>query len=337
MLDGTVSAFMGRYMVAAALRAGMSASRVRRLPDACPTALADDLSRVSTPTALLLWEQLAMSDPGCGVGVLAVEHAPAGTFGVWDYLFTHCGSLAEAARLGGQYVGAISDPGAERIEAADDGGLFTIRYATGPAEEDVVAAVEQFALALLLTRSREAAGRRLVPARVAFRHRPPRDLGPLVALAGTRRIDFDAPANALTFLGGDAHAPLPRAEPGLTGVLRRHADMTMAAARPVLDWREKFRMTLRAALRERPLSLETVASRLALSPRTLQRRLAEHGTTWRAEVAAVREQTAMDLLRDTDLPLGAIAGRVGYGDVRALRRAVRRWQDAAPGDITTPC
>jgi AraC-like DNA-binding protein len=192
---------------------------------------------------------------------------------------------------------------------------------------------------LLLTRARQATGRHIVPAHVTFRHRPPRDLGPLVALTGTRRIDFDAPANALTFLAGDASAPLPRAEPGLTGILCRHAEMTMAAARPVLDWQEKFRVTLRAALRERSLTLDSVAARLALSPRTLQRRLAEHGTTWRAEVAAVREQTAMDLLRDTDLPLGAVAGRVGYSDVRALRRAVIRWQGTAPGDLrrtTTP-
>ncbi|MFI1646737.1 helix-turn-helix domain-containing protein [Streptomyces avidinii] len=70
-----------------------------------------------------------------------------------------------------------------------------------------------------------------------------------------------------------------------------------------------------------------------MSPRTLQRRLGEHGTTWREEVEAVRQEHTLELLRATDLPLRSVAARVGFSDVRALRRAVRRWEGLPPRDV----
>ncbi|WP_406737432.1 helix-turn-helix transcriptional regulator [Streptomyces sp. NBC_00853] len=128
-------------------------------------------------------------------------------------------------------------------------------------------------------------------------------------------------------------APLPKAQPGLDRILARQAALTIASAQPALLWQDRFRMVLDSAFREDAVSLEQVAQRLALSPRTLQRRLGEHGTTWRDEVEAVRQEHTMELLRATDLPLRSVAARVGYSDMCALRRAVRRWEGRAPRDI----
>ncbi|WP_188304571.1 helix-turn-helix domain-containing protein [Streptomyces sp. CBMA123] len=38
----------------------------------------------------------------------------------------------------------------------------------------------------------------------------------------------------------------------------------------------------------------------------------------------------MRLFQDTDLSLQSVAAKVGYSDVRALRRAVHRWRGQAP-------
>ncbi|MEU7141045.1 helix-turn-helix domain-containing protein [Nocardia sp. NPDC046473] len=73
-----------------------------------------------------------------------------------------------------------------------------------------------------------------------------------------------------------------------------------------------------------------MARRLAISPRTLQRRLQELDTTWRMEVESVRYEQALDLLRDTDLPVRSVAARLGDADTRALRRAFRRWTSQTP-------
>lgn len=336
MLNGTVSTYIGRVMVDAARQGGMDPARLARLPDTSPDVLADERSRISTPTALVLWEQATLSGLGCAVGGLLADRAPLGTFGVWDYLFSSGGTLVEGLRTACEYVAALGDPGVDRFEVCEDGSLVTVRYLTGPAETDVVAAVEQFALGLILSRSRTATGRPLRPVSVHFRHSRPDDMGPLTELYGTRHIHFDAPVNSVTFLADDARIPLPNAQPGLMSILRIHADLTLAEARPVLGWLDRLRAILTTAFHDTDLSMESVAQRMAISPRTLQRRLGKHGTTWREEVEAVRQDLAMSLIRDTDLTMKSVAVRAGYSDARALRRAVHRWHGTTPTHVRRP-
>jgi AraC-like DNA-binding protein len=70
-------------------------------------------------------------------------------------------------------------------------------------------------------------------------------------------------------------------------------------------------------------TLEEVAARLGLSPRTLHRRLSAAGTSFRRELNAVRAERARDLVGT--MSSEAVAEVLGYSDARALRRAARRW------------
>ncbi|MCT9092761.1 AraC family transcriptional regulator [Streptomyces sp. ASQP_92] len=330
MNEGTVSVHLARFILESVRRSGTDMGRFARLPDLDPEVLRDDLSRVSTPTALVLWEQLTLTEPGSAIGALIAGHAPIGTFGLWDYLVTTGENLRETLKRAIAYLECVGDPAGEKLHTLEDGKYFTIRHGTGSWVPEVVEAIDVFALAMFLTRARAATRRPIVPLRVTFSHRPPPEHRRLVEFFGTRNIVFDAPFNSLTFLDDDVRAPLPTAQPGLEKILVRHADLTLAASRPVPRWLDRFRATLIVALHEDSASLEGVAQRLAMSPRTLQRRLGELGTNWREEIEAVRQQHTMDLLRTTDLPLQSIAARVGYSDVRALRRAVHRWEGQPP-------
>lgn len=89
-------------------------------------------------------------------------------------------------------------------------------------------------------------------------------------------------------------------------------------------WSDAVREILSPQLDGPVVSLRKVARLLAVSPRTLQRRLAEEGTSWRAELDAARHERAAQLLRQ-GLTHQATATRVGYSGSRALRRARRRW------------
>ncbi|WP_018352666.1 AraC family transcriptional regulator [Longispora albida] len=308
---------MGRFAVGAARSAGMSGARLARIPHTGPDILGDGLVRVPTSSVLWLWEQVILTDSGTGVGAFAASR-----------------DLIDAFRVIGEYIGSLGDPGADQFEVVEDGALVTVRYSTGTAEQDVVTAVEQFGIGLMITRARAAAHRDIRPVSVSFRHRAPAVPGPLAELLGTRNIAYGAPANTVTFLRSDVAAPLPGHHPGLLGILRAHADSTLAEARPVRTWLEAFHAAACQASAEEPNpSLATIAARMGTTTRTLQRRLAEHGTTWRTEAEAARAQRACELIRASQLPLHAIAARTGYSDPRALRRAVRRWHGVSPSEL----
>ncbi|APA94344.1 hypothetical protein NS506_00257 [Nocardia seriolae] len=66
-----------------------------------------------------------------------------------------------------------------------------------------------------------------------------------------------------------------------------------------------------------------------MSRRTLQRHLAEHGTTWRNEVDLRRAERAETLLAQ-GRSTAAVAARLGFADDRALRKAYRRWHGTSP-------
>ncbi|WP_252366841.1 helix-turn-helix domain-containing protein [Nocardia salmonicida] len=66
-----------------------------------------------------------------------------------------------------------------------------------------------------------------------------------------------------------------------------------------------------------------------MSQRTLQRHLAEHGTSWRDELDLLRHERARILL-DRGHSTATIAQRLAFTDDRALRKAFHRWTGTTP-------
>jgi AraC-like DNA-binding protein len=80
---------------------------------------------------------------------------------------------------------------------------------------------------------------------------------------------------------------------------------------------------------ERP-SVEKVARDLSLSPRTLQRRLGELGSSYQRVLDDVRHQTALRLLRSEDLDVSEVAFLLGFEELNSFSRAFRAWEGVTP-------
>jgi AraC-like DNA-binding protein len=87
---------------------------------------------------------------------------------------------------------------------------------------------------------------------------------------------------------------------------------------------ERVRAVVAASLREADQGLDAAARALAVSRRTLQRRLASRGTSFQEIVDAVRENRAKGLLQ-AGLSSREIAAALGFANPGALYRAYRRW------------
>jgi len=91
---------------------------------------------------------------------------------------------------------------------------------------------------------------------------------------------------------------------------------------------------VRAALRqticgERP-AVEKVARSLGMSPRTLQRRLGELGTTYQKLLDEVRHRSARRLLANTDLAAAEVAFLLGFEELNSFTRAFHSWEGTTP-------
>ena len=70
-----------------------------------------------------------------------------------------------------------------------------------------------------------------------------------------------------------------------------------------------------------------------VSSRTLIRHLRDEGTTYQQLLDTVREELACWLLLQSDLPVEAIAERLGYEDTSNFSRTFRRWVGVTPRDF----
>ncbi|MBX7198144.1 MAG: AraC family transcriptional regulator [Rhodospirillaceae bacterium] len=78
------------------------------------------------------------------------------------------------------------------------------------------------------------------------------------------------------------------------------------------------------------LSLQDVADRLHLSLRTVQRRLKQEGSSFRAVKAALRRNKALAVMENTSQPIAAVAADLGYAETSAFFRAFVGWTGEAP-------
>lgn len=99
------------------------------------------------------------------------------------------------------------------------------------------------------------------------------------------------------------------------------------------DSADAVRLLIRRMLPTGGLALDLVASHLAVHPRTLQRQLAQAGSGFAELVDEVRREEARRHLADTRMPLGQIAGLLGYSEQSVLSRSCQRWFGRSPSSF----
>lgn len=88
---------------------------------------------------------------------------------------------------------------------------------------------------------------------------------------------------------------------------------------------------LRAAMREQPeASIEEIARRMGVSPRTLQRQLAAHQTTFRQERIVERIAIAKERLTDPSAKIEVVARELGFDSRQHFARQFQRLVGMSP-------
>ena len=94
---------------------------------------------------------------------------------------------------------------------------------------------------------------------------------------------------------------------------------------------KRIELLLPSYLNREKMGLDGIADGLGVSRRTLQRRLAEDGTSLTEVVDEWRFTTAVRLLGEEFSSLADISAALGYANVPNFERAFRRWTGTTPG------
>lgn len=148
------------------------------------------------------------------------------------------------------------------------------------------------------------------------------------------RFHFHSPVNKIVLARQDLATPLLAASPTSHQLLRETLDQQKRSrpdSRPVT---QAVRRLLQQALRDNRLpDAAVIAGHLALSPRTLSRRLSEEGVTLPKLRAEVGMEYAEWQLRETEHSIARIAETAGFGDAAAFARAFRRYSGMTPSQV----
>lgn len=145
-------------------------------------------------------------------------------------------------------------------------------------------------------------------------------------------VRFEAQANFVTFTSDLLDARPRLADVGLNESIASLLDPCAAVA----DWHRYDSISSQVArvlaehLSAGDIDADLVAARLNLSTRTLQRRLADEGNSYRQQLDGARAHYAILRLFDTDVSLAQLGAEVGFEEQSSLCRAFRRWTSLPP-------
>jgi len=305
---------------------GVDAASIRKLPGM--TDLTDPDLRVPESSAEAAWRLATTLTHDEAIGVHLATWLPRGALDLIEYAFRSSASLATGFERLARYGRVLSDRVAGRIDANAEGLLLLFRDAGGTALHPGRA---EFALAAALKLARDCTGQDIAPLQVSFAHPPPRDASEqLEFFRGPVRFGAGSTSMILTAL--DAARPLLDADDALCSIVRRRLDKALAErdghdAGPLS---ERVRRLMGEQLGATSMTPASVARALAVSRRTLSRRLAGEGTSFHALLNDVRREFACALLQDHSLSVGDVAFFLQYSEPAAFHRAFRRWTGQTP-------
>lgn len=161
------------------------------------------------------------------------------------------------------------------------------------------------------------------PLEVHFEHLAPRDRTVLERIFRCP-LKFGETANRIIVDGRDANRLYRQEDAALSAVLERHVADLVDRTRAPDTVREQVQGLIGIYLGHKPVTLVSIAADMNISVRTLQRRLAEEGTSLRQLVRDTRAAIAATQMA-AHVQKSRIAEVLGYADSTVLWRAQKGW------------
>jgi len=304
---------------------GLDMRRVLALAGLTETMFEPPRARLSTRQFFAFWRAIEQvcADPAFGLklgGNISPEH-----YDVAAIAALHSANFGEAMRKFARYK-RLTCP--EEITIETTGGETRVHTHWLLAESETPALLTDAMFAASLGLARHGIGRAIVPRRIELARRDP----------GTSlhrdffgcEVRFDAPRDLLVFDATTMDEAFASYNENLLAIMLPGLEAALRERTSPRSLAEQVEAILGRGMRGQRPSIEAVAKELHLSPRTLQRKLAEAGTSYQQQLDRVRRQAARQLLSTTNLEAGEIAFFLGFEELNSFTRAFHQWEGTTP-------
>lgn len=212
------------------------------------------------------------------------------------------------------------------VTESDGEARIAVRWLhTDEAEPDAAADIT---FAALLELGRRGTGRHVTPVRVEMIRRGP--------VSDVHRSYFNAPIrtgcsqNAMVLKRDDLDLPFAGHNPELLAILEPALAASLGEIEAQSSLPEQVKILIKRRIASGKPEISEVARELGMSERTLQRRITEQGSNYRALIEQARQELGRDLLSDKRNGIEEIAFLLGFQDTGSFYRAFRTWEGVTP-------
>jgi AraC-like DNA-binding protein len=286
--------------------------------------LRDPDTRISLQLASSLLDDAIARTGERDLGLIAAVEFDAAHFGIDEYLARTRPTLRSVMEHTGRYLPLLADGARCTFEVRGDLAYTQLQLPASVLHP----AIYEFAIAIGLLRARRiTSDPSLSPLEVHFTHPRPADTSRHERLFRCELV-FDAQVNQLVMSTKSLDRQMPQADPGLRHLLEQRADAMLARLPQSGGYAEQVLSLADSELRT--ISADHISGRLGVSERTLHRRLAAEGTSYRELIERARKAAALRFL-EQPRSLEEVADLLGYASTQSFQRAFRRWTGTSPG------
>jgi AraC-like DNA-binding protein len=261
------------------------------------------------------------------LGLHIAEHASEASFDLIAHLVSHAPTLREALGLCSQFQRLVLDD--SQLTLREAGTAATLEYDFARAGERADRMHAEFVMGGLLRLLRMLVGPLGNAQSVSFDYpRPPHHREYARLFGGVER--FDQRAFRFEFERALLDRPQMHQHPALYSMLRAEAERALDRVTVGMTPSDQIRQYLLARPPARIPDIARAARDLGISGRSLRRRLATDGTSYRTLVRATLETSAGHMLRDPARSIQETAHALGFSDAGAFHRAFKRWTGMTP-------
>jgi AraC-like DNA-binding protein len=252
-------------------------------------------------------------------------HQGVGVFGSLLYLVRNASNVGAALAELSLYFHVHNNVADVFIQRQDERALLC--YNSLSADLPGLRQVSELALGVGHQLMRTLLGSRWQPEAVLFQHAPQASTSHYRRLLGVAPR-FNSPHCAWMFSATLLDTPLSDADAELHRLMQQHlSSLGRLQSGELPDYVQRL---LRNFLPSGRVTIDYVADFMQLSSRSLQRHLAEAGTSFQQLLDQTRQSMTVHYLKESGINLGQLSELLGYSDQSAFSRAFQRWYGMSP-------